>query len=642
MLKSGRRVLQLVKTRTRHVSRLRIIYIIIVITIVTIISSISTQTPIGFSRPKLEVDNKVDLLTVDVSKQIKSQCVPYMDEFLHSKKFIKERVLGFVSNLDLNKHRNHQNKKKKHNKDASEAIDVNKFRVTDTYENLVTCKDLKYEHDLSFHVMDKKFTSDLTLSRKEILSWKNEYSDKVKDDGWEKDKTEMEIIQKRWFEFGHVSVWLEAHQCYVTYSRVIYTKGPRNWPEVSLIKATAYDKDWNEIKGKRIPYSDVRAPPNIESQLRDLDKDLGLVDCKSLPSIKDDLEIEECEIQLNTKKLKLMKKKETILDNFFFTYPRIINLEAKLPGMFSGAEDPHVILKKDKYGVEEPVIVFNMEEGSGRRIYSFFPHKKGQSMVKFTMEDGEDLGSMQKNWGPFFYPEDPVNRSELSFGSINFMRNISPLHIVRCSLDDGICYTVFKGETKTLSKDKKDSNLRGGTQFIPLPEVIPNVKGKNIWVGFTKSHTDDCGCGPKFYRPILTVLIEVNGVYHIELMASGLDFTISPLNFKLTGTSCDGANVLTPNSIVSWYVASQDTTKHSYEDYMTVSVSEADSLSKTVIIKGVLDYILNIYKDKDIKDTFTLDEEANAIVGATRVCVTDYDFEVCRRYGLKHPVKDKE
>lgn len=630
--------MQLIRSRTRHSTRVQITLAFIVVVIIASTSNVFNLLSFDLAGAKLEVDNKIDLLTVDISKQIKLQRDPQLDSKFASKHFIKEKVLGFISNLDLDKHRSHH---KKHQGEADDDKN-NKFTVVDTYENLVNCDDLKYEHDLSFHVMDhhhqQHLTTNLIESRREILSWNNEYSKRMKDDHLEKGLTEMEIVEKFWFETGHSSIWIESHQCHLTYSLITYTKGSKSFPEVSLIKATAYDKDWKEIRGKRITYNDVKIPTNMEDEWKLLDQQLGVVDCRSL---SDTDRKQECEIEQNKKKLKIIRERENILDHFSMKYPRVINIDAKLRDKFAGAKDPHVILKRNQNGLEEPVIIFNMDEGSGKRLYSYFPHRNVPSLTKFSMFNIDDLGNFHTNWAAFFTPEDDSNKSELSLGNIHFVENISPVHIIRCSLDDGLCDTVFKGEKNKFAKDKKYGSLTGGTQFVSLPSSLPNVKGKNIWVSFAKTQIDYCGCGPTFYRPVLTVLIEVDGVYHFELISPGLDFTISPLNLKLTSTSCDSENVLIPKSIVSWYVSSQDTSAHSYKDYMTVMVNEANSLTKTVIINGVLDYILNIYQDKDIRDTFALNEEANSIVEATRSCVADYSFEVCRRYGLKHPRHDK-
>lgn len=628
MFQHGRKVMQLIKSRTRHSTRVQLALLLIVVVIITAASNISNLSSIG-SKP--EVENKIDLLTVDSSKRIRAQRDPYLDTKLASKHFIKEKVLGFISNLDLKKHR------KKHGYDGQDGN--SKFTVVDTYENLVTCEDLKYEHDLSFHVTDHRLNTNLIESRREILSWNNQYSKRVKDKNLEKGLSELQIVEKFWFEYGHSSIWLESHQCYLTYSVVTYTKSSVSFPDVSLIKATAYDKDWKEIRGKRITFNDVKIPNNIEQELKELDKQLGVVDCKKITEID---HRQKCEVEQNKQKLKIMKEKENILDHFSMKYPRVIDIEAKLIDKFGGVKDPHVILKQNpQTGIEEPVIIFNMDEGSGKRLYSFLPHRKVQSLTKFSMFNIDDLSNFQTNWSPFFTPEDESDYSSLSLGNIHFVENISPIHIIRCSLDDGICDTVFKGEDNKYAKNEKIGKISGGTQYVPLPDSLPSVKGKNIWVGFAKTQYEGCGCGPAFFRPVLTVLIEVDGVYHFELISPGLDFTISPLNFKLTSTSCDSENVLIPKSIVSWYISSQDTSKHSYKDYMTVTVNEAHSLTKTVIINGVLDYILNIYQDKDIRDTFVLNEEANSIVGATRFCVADYSFEVCRRYGLKHPANEK-
>lgn len=95
---------------------------------------------------------------------------------------------------------------------------------------------------------------------------------------------------------------------------------------------------------------------------------------------------------------------------------------------------------------------------------------------------------------------------------------------------------------------------------------------------------------------------------------------------------------LTSNSIVSWYVEFQDFSAQSFEEYLTVPVSEADSISKCVVMKGVLDYILNMYKQKDMDGFFPVNQHANVTINITKHCVRVRTLEICQKYGFNHPV----
>lgn len=591
-----------------------------------IIVSLFKLTSDGSHTISQPVNELSDLSKIELKSSIQEQFKTHNSFIDHidtsPDSFVSKNVTGFVSNLDETKYllQNDNN-------------DDNKL-----YKDVIDCNDLQYNSILKYQVNNRKGNDDLIAARREILAWNNdEITKKVQDKDEEKDMTEEEIVNKHWFEFGHMSVWLETEQCYLTYSRIIYTRRVKNLPEISLIKAAAYDKDWNEIKGKRIPYLDVIQPENFEQELQYLDEQLGLNKCRHLESNDLLSEYEECmknQVEHNSKN---EKRKQQILDKYFITYPTVLKFSFKLRPNLSGPEDPHVILKKHNDGIEEPILVFNLDDGTDRKIHSILPYRRVPTLVKFHLPEKKALERTEKNWSPFFLPEVDSHHSLLSRGYIHFVHSLVPLRILRCSLDDGSCEEKFNGDLLNLSPDNKDGSLRGGTQFVPLPDVIPGIKGKNIWVSFAKTHNKKCGCGPNFYRAVLVVMIEQDGVYHLELIAPGIDFGFEPLNFDMTGTSCKGKNIITPNSIVSWFVASQDESTHSFEDYLTLTVSEADAVTKRIVVNGVLDYILNIYKVKHIKDTFSVDDQADAIIDSTRRCVAKYALDVCKKYGETHP-----
>ena len=93
---------------------------------------------------------------------------------------------------------------------------------------------------------------------------------------------------------------------------------------------------------------------------------------------------------------------------------------------------------------------------------------------------------------------------------------------------------------------------------------------------------------------------------------------------------------MSPNSINFWEVISQDPKTHKYKDYLSLTVSEVDRFSRTITLKGVLNYILGIYAEKEIREDFEVNTDANAIVTQTLRCVVDSAFEQCKAYGLTH------
>lgn len=65
------------------------------------------------------------------------------------------------------------------------------------------------------------------------------------------------------------------------YSRVVTSQPGKLKVSLSLIKASAFDKDWDEIKGKQISYRDVNIPDDLEEQLALLDKSLDNDPCRA-------------------------------------------------------------------------------------------------------------------------------------------------------------------------------------------------------------------------------------------------------------------------------------------------------------------------------------------------------------------------
>lgn len=182
--------------------------------------------------------------------------------------------------------------------------------------------------------------------------------------------------------------------------------------------------------------------------------------------------------------------------------------------------------------------------------------------------------------------------------------------------------------------------MRGGTQFVPLPQEMPGILNKNIWVGFPKLHINNCGCGDVFYRPMLDVLIESNGIYHQEIIVPAMDLDIEVLSWDGKSTGCQGKNVLNPNSITHWDIVHQDPHTKQFEDYMTLTISESDSFTKIITLKGVLNYVLGIYRVKNMKDEFLLSEKSNDIIGKTLNCFINFGEQHCSIYGKMHPVSN--
>lgn len=588
------------------------------------------EKPFPSFRNSQIVETKRDLFHLDVSNMLrhKSWSNSPVSDYTVTQSYQEENLVGFVSNLDLKKILSKKVKEKEENIHANEA----KLKGHVDYKSLTSCQDLAYHGSIQHSTQSIPLEDDLIEIRRTLIASENFLSRQVTVDE-EKEMTEREIIQKSWFQFGGSSVWLESEQCFVVYSRVIYSSmGVKNRPHVSLVRAQAYDKNWKEIKRKRIPYLDIQMPKDMIAALHQIDKELGLSDCDLLAS--EPLSYDACIVENTRNRMTAQKRRESILSKYYITYPTILEIPFRPDGDWKGPEDPHVILRKTKTG-EEPVVVFNMYDiDLGKRLMmAHLPHRKIESLIKFSIP-GREQKELEKNWTPFFHQN--VGESSVSRGFVHFIYSFSPLEILKCSLNDGYCEMVFEAETMKITEANRFGGIRGGTQFIPLPEILPGIKGQQVWVGFPKQHIEDCGCGSQYYRPMFSVLVEHDGVYNQDVLVPAIGFNMDVLSWDLKGTYCKDINIMSPNSIAYWEIVSQDPQNKTFEDYLTLTFSEADSNTRLLTVKGMLDFILGIYKEKDILEKFEINEEADNIIGQTLHCVVQSAFDYCKTYGETH------
>lgn len=582
------------------------------------------------------LERKPDLLHADVSELLKNRVWERsaVSERMLNQDYVQERVTGFVSNLDMSKLL-----AKKAKKSDKERQKIEAKLNTNQYKDLATCPDLAYLSEI-YHSRDKLLLEDdLKECRRKLLTEPSFLWNEVSNEDEERDMTENEIVQKNWFQFGTSAVWLESEQCYVAYSRVIYSgQGIRDQPHLSLLRAQAFDKNWKELKGKRIPYLDIPRPVDMEESLKEIDLELGMTDCSVLPA--DSSAHSSCVVENAKNRLVAQKRKERILSKYYMTYPLVLDVPFIPTGGWKGPEDPKVILRKSK-GYEEPVVVFNIwdDELARRIMVTLLPHRKVDSLLKMSILGREQRG-VEKNWTPFFHRN--TGESSMSRGFIHFIYSFSPLEILKCSLNDGFCEIVFEAETLRITEENRFGGFRGGTQFVPLPDILPQVRGQQIWIGFPKQHIDDCGCAVNFYRPMFSILVEHDGVYSQELLVPAMGFNIDVLSWDLKDTYCDEKNIISPNSIAQWDVIRQDSKTKQYEDYMSLLLSESDINTRVVTIKGMLNYILGMYKEKELQEKFEISEEADVIIGRTLKCLKDSAFDYCKVYGQSHEKPPEE
>lgn len=580
------------------------------------------------------VDKRSDLINVDISEQLKFQDWSQLgiDSLVHEYNYTAELVTGLVSNINLDKiKKNYKNEQLNNNEDKL-SYNINEKLLSNLYEKNVKCSDLQYNSTLEYYKSPDNFKIDFGKVRKFLIENDvngNEFNP-LEEQSW----TEEEILSKRWYAFGTAPVWLETENCYVAYTRIIYSRhDDRGSPYISLAYGQAFDKDWKEIEGKRIFFRDSEMPKEIKTELENLENILNSDKCQDISVNSENYSL--CIKNTEKENIKLQKKIDTLYDKYSITYPTVLKVPFAINNRWNGPEDSHVILKKDKEG-EEPVVIFNMPSYSNfrsRRVRSFLPHRKNNNFVEFDI-DGIDLKFIEKNWAPFFYPG-AQDSGDATPGFIYFVYDFNPMEIIRCSLLSGHCTYVFKASA--IDSERGGTFIfRGGTQFVPLPDVLPQVKDTRMWIGFMKGHVDDCGCGVRFYRPALSLMIEKNGIFHLELIAPNIDFNEAILGWHLKDARCIYLNVLSPSSIANWFVLSQDPKTKKFDDYLILTVSEADYISKIGYIKGLLNYILDIYNKLDINESFELSANAKNIIEKTAQCGYESSKNFCDEYGLKH------
>lgn len=575
-----------------------------------------------FVAHSFEVHKPIDLLDIDISEILKSQAWDKLgiDSQIESYNFTTKTQDGFVSNINIDAIKNLETGFT-NDEDGLLLFDPEWKLFSHRYDKIVSCSHLRYSNNLEYYKFPTELNVDFKSARRDILDADdgNASAYSASDENM---MQEDEILSKRWYSFGAAPVWLKDENCYVSYTRLIYSKfGDRTWSYISIVYGQTFDKDWNEITNKRIFFRDVKMPQEIKNKIRKLESELHSDKCEKSSDYR------------NCKDNSILQKKiDKLYDKYSIKYPTTFKIPFQVGQIWNGAEDPHVILKKDKEG-EEPVVVFNLQVQNGKKMNAYLPHRKHNYLVEFTLEHGE-LRRSEKNWAPFFYPD--MEDSNNNFpGFIHFVYDFNPIEILRCSLLTGLCNFIFQASTLNIEKGGTFI-FRGGTQFVSLPDILPKVKNVNMWIGFMKEHVEHCGCGDRLYRPTLSLLIEKNGLFYLQLITPNIDFNEDVLGWSLKDNRCGGYNVLSPSSIANWYVLSQDPNTRKFEDYIALAVSEADSLSRMTYVKGVLNYVLGIYEQMDLKETFDIDRDTKHVIEKTAQCGYELAAQYCKKYGIEH------
>lgn len=452
----------------------------------------------------------------------------------------------------------------------------------------------------------------------------------------------------RWLRFGGSSIWLEEFNVHYMVSRILYSpSGIPNKAFASFLYVQLFDKDGHELTdvSLNIPYNTDQMSNNDKAN--SINKDSSDIKHK--------------------------------LQNFPSILP--IKFDSKLTLIngkyYWGPEDPRIIAKKSPSGHTEPLIVFNMKSLKHRRrlMHSYLPFSNSLNIL--DVKDRK-LKSLEKNWIPFISQSANTNNNNI----INFVYSMDPLEILKCDINTGVC------EFLESLKDKNNfvGPLRGGTQLISLPfnELIPeNIRSKyqlpknrQIYLGWARTHLNNCGCGESMYRPNLIILVEdfnpetKKYYYKISEVSEYVDFKVKvPLwpvpkvdkdgnLIPTTVKKCDGRSVLIPNSIAFWKIFSlqrngviyksedfasistllnEEINSLVFNDYMGVTLSAADSNVSIVYLKGILNYILSISSIFDPANVVSSDDELQQSGHDWNLkCSLLASREYCEMYGEEH------
>ncbi|KAI0161962.1 hypothetical protein GGR57DRAFT_517417 [Xylariaceae sp. FL1272] len=353
-----------------------------------------------------------------------------------------------------------------------------------------------------------------------------DYSDQNKE--W----TFEETVSRTWARSCGSSVWLEKLNVYLAVSRIIfYTKGVKQWPEISFLRGQIYDEDWQEIRNHTVHWG-----------------------------------------------------------NNNVTFPTIFKVEAPYEqgGCFYGPEDPRIIVEE---GVPdaEPVIVFNMltdTHEKTRKMHILRPFSGYFKRLSISWE-GADT---QKNWAPFFYDTTGLSRRRLPSQYIYFGYDFNNFRILRCHLEAGFCHMVYEQRvTEEQSQRHNHGRARtsGGTNLVPVPLGRNAVSGSTAYVGFPRTHVDgSCRSGATYRPELMVIVVSGGGMYfHLQYLSDQIDFGDMVLTTKARFDPCGDGRILIANSVARWEI------ERNGADVMTLTVSVADSTVQVLRIRGVLGYV---------------------------------------------------
>ena len=411
------------------------------------------------------------------------------------------------------------------------------------------CDTLKYNSTVgvqqSFHLNDDIHQIAMTLDHHPIVN----YPDEMLDDP---EMNVRDIIERTWQRLTGSSVWLPKQKVYLTVTRVVFSPSrTRTTPKMSFLRGQIFSEEWEHLDNHTITWSGKR-----------------------------------------------------------LKFPTIFDIPAQWDddGSMFGPEDPRVILEE---GVEdaEPAIIFNMvarKTGWKRAMYLYRPFSKASTIL--TIQDTERAYN-EKNWAPFFIPEEEqqgllgkiplpvpgVVRKPNEY--IHFVYSFSPLRVLKCHIRCGDCEFEFEQDihNKAQSKHRDEAgNLRGGTNFVPVPiqssmDIDSRVR---VYAAFPQTNIAK-HCDGNFYRPEFAVMINIGTQFQLAFGSESLDFGNAILELGPEDDRCEKGRILTPNTVARW-----DT--RGSQDVMTVTFSVNDETTQVARLHGLLTFVRKLPQFKTL------------------------------------------
>ncbi|KAH0839234.1 hypothetical protein AYO21_05649 [Fonsecaea monophora] len=361
-----------------------------------------------------------------------------------------------------------------------------------------------------------------------------------------------EIIDKTWARLSGSSVWLPEQKVFLSVTRVIFCPSKtRSVPKMSFLRGQLYNQDWEHLDNHTITWGGQK-----------------------------------------------------------FTFPLVFDVPTQWEedGSLYGPEDPRIILEDNVEGAE-PVVIFNMiarRTEWKRAMYIFRPFSNYSTVL--TIKDA-DRQHTEKNWAPFFIPNEQQHRAIGNSPSkvvatvrhpsdyIHFVYSFKPLRILKCHLRCGDCEFEYEQEVPDnfMTKHNEDGgSLRGGTNFVPVPlpssmQIDPRVR---VYAAFPRTNIEK-HCDGSFYRPEFVVMINIGTQFHLAFASESLDFGTSLLDLGPEDDRCDKGRILIPNSVAEW-----DTSDG--HDVMSVTFSVNDETVQVARVQGLLAFVRNLPQFKTL------------------------------------------